>query len=155
MGYKLTGTHSSSPIHASGAEIFSLGPRVVGCASCFQGLVCTACHQYTAPVRGFFRLPPGCELYVMIPGARMYDPSPIHGSITVSSPLQVSDKSELQRTLYFPGLGWLLSRKLYDEAREGTTEEGKRYGHRLMTLSCKLYQLSALPQPVSATHFPV
>lgn len=31
---------------------------------------------------------------------------------------QVSDKSELQRTLYFPGLGWLLSRKLFDEARE-------------------------------------
>lgn len=29
--------------------------------------------------------------------------------------VQVVDKAELQRTLYFPGLGWLLSRRLYEE----------------------------------------
>lgn len=28
---------------------------------------------------------------------------------------QVWDKTELQRTLFFPGLGWLLTRKLYEE----------------------------------------
>ncbi|CAN0428795.1 unnamed protein product, partial [Ectocarpus fasciculatus] len=28
---------------------------------------------------------------------------------------RVSDKAELKRTQYFPGLGWLLTRKLFDE----------------------------------------
>ena len=30
---------------------------------------------------------------------------------------QVWDKTELQRTLFFPGLGWLLTRRLYEEVR--------------------------------------